>query len=139
MLRHFANMAAIALLTTIMFLFFGPLPALPVFGLLLFFAMPTRYRSLRLAIPLALVLCLTLAGAAFAQEVTAAADGAVAGMPEWLLKWMVIANLVLTLSSRIADITPTDKDNKAIGFVSKLFNLFGGHVFMLNGDPNKKA
>lgn len=85
--------------------------------------------------------CLTLVvllgvDIAFAQEAAPAlpTDGTIAGfIPAAWLPYIVILNAVLTLASRVADITPTDKDNKAVGWISNIFNLLGGHVASLGG------
>lgn len=104
-------------------------------------------KFLKLALMLAVLVLVVsmIAGYVSAQEATAVPQlpedgGAIAGfLPAWLLPWIVIVNAVLTLFSRISDVTATDVDNKAIGWVSKIVNILGGHVLMVNGNPNKPS
>lgn len=91
---------------------------------------------LTLGLALSLVLLVGIDIVAFAQEATPVipASGDILGLiPAAWLPYIVIVNAVLTLASRIADITPTDKDDKAVGWISNLFNALGGHLGSLGG------
>lgn len=44
--------------------------------------------------------------------------------PERMAQYADLAGLVVLVASAVANLTKTDKDNKAVGLVSKLVNLF---------------
>lgn len=44
--------------------------------------------------------------------------------PERMAQYADLAGLVVLVASAVANLTKTDRDNKAVGIVSKLVNLF---------------